>query len=128
MTEELRRQAEELAHISNYSVQIEADQTTENETPIFLASIRELPGCMAQGATVDEAMKNLAEVKIEFIESLLEDNLPVPTGTTTQTASLAERDIREETVGGSPSFMDDHARASRPSYRRVVGEVSEVPI
>ena len=94
MTEDLRRLAEERAEESTYSVQIEVDQTTETETPIFLASIRELPGCMAQGATIEEAMKILAEVKIEFIESLLEDNLPipVPAGIATRTASLAEPD------------------------------------
>lgn len=128
MVEALRRKAEELAQENAYSVQIEADQTTESETPIFLASIRELPGCMAQGVTVAEAMKNLAEVKIEFIESLLEDNLSVPVGIPlTRTASLAEPDT-EEVIVGSQASMEDLAKASKPSYRRVVGEVSEIAI
>ena len=121
MTDEFRSRAEKLARMLTYSVKIETDQTTESDSSIFLVSIPELPGCMAQGATIAEANQNLAEVKIEYIQSLLEDGLPVPSGKPiTRTGSSAD------VVVYPSSILEDLAAASRPLHRRVVGEVSQI--
>lgn len=37
-----------------------------------------LPGCVSQGKTKEEALKNIREAIELYIESLEEDNLPVP--------------------------------------------------
>lgn len=127
MSDEFRSKAEELAQTLTYSVKVETDQTTESESSIFLLSIPELPGCMAQGATIAEANQNLAEVKIEYIQSLLEDGLPVPSGKPiTRTGSSADADVTEDVVVYPSSILEDLAAASRPLHRRVVGEVSQI--
>lgn len=44
----------------------------------YLASNPELPGCMSQGETPDEAVDNLRDARALYIRSLLEDGLDVP--------------------------------------------------
>ena len=60
-----------------YFEKIVLDETTDGE-PIFVAYSPELEGCIAQGDTVEEARKNLSEARVDCIQSLLEDGLPVP--------------------------------------------------
>ena len=38
-----------------------------------------LKGCISQGETQDEALRNIKEAMEAYIEALLEDGLPVPT-------------------------------------------------
>ena len=38
-----------------------------------------LKGCVSQGATRKEALKNIKEAMEAYVEALLEDGLPVPT-------------------------------------------------
>lgn len=71
-----RELAEKLAS-RPYDVEVINDQTTDG-LPIYMAKTPELRGCMAQGRTIDEAIANLAEARIDYIESLLDDDLPVP--------------------------------------------------
>jgi predicted RNase H-like HicB family nuclease len=37
-----------------------------------------LPGCISQGKTKEEALKNIKEAISCYVQSLKEDNLPVP--------------------------------------------------
>ncbi len=60
-----------------YGVVIYADETTDGEL-ILVAETPELPGCTSQGITIQEALDNLADARKEYIQSLLEDGLPVP--------------------------------------------------
>lgn len=53
------------------------DQTTDGDT-IFVAINPELPSCMAQGETIQEAEEILAEVRIDYIDHLLANGLIVP--------------------------------------------------
>ena len=76
MNSELMRRAQELA-ARNYSLSVFNDES-ENGQPIFLAKNPELYGCMAQGATLEDAIKNLEEARIDYIYSLLEDGVDVP--------------------------------------------------
>lgn len=61
----------------DYEVVFEWDELADG-TPIVVAVTPELPGCMAQGATKEEAVKELEEAKSVYIWSLLEDCQPVP--------------------------------------------------
>jgi antitoxin HicB len=45
----------------------------------FYAGHPDLPGCTAQGDTAQEAVDNLAESRRAWIETRLEDRLPIPT-------------------------------------------------
>ncbi len=61
----------------SYIEEISKDETTDGH-PVYLMSHPELPGCMTQGATIEEARENLQDARYEYILSLLEDGEPVP--------------------------------------------------
>ena len=44
----------------------------------FIVEVPELPGCMADGATVDEAIKNSEIIIKEWIEVTIERGLEIP--------------------------------------------------
>ncbi len=60
-----------------YQVHVFPDESTEGE-PCFVATVPELPVCMSDGDTVEEATINIESAKVDFIYFLLEDGLPVP--------------------------------------------------
>ena len=60
-----------------YQIRIFADATTDGEAGYY-AIVPELPGCVSDGATVEEAKQNLESAKVDFIYFLLEDGLTVP--------------------------------------------------
>jgi len=56
-----------------YRVIIEQD-----EDGVFVAEVPSLPGCISQGATRAEALKNIQEAIEAYLESLKAHNEPVP--------------------------------------------------
>ena len=44
----------------------------------FVATVPALPGCVSQGPTRRQALRNAKEAIEAYIEALLEDGLPVP--------------------------------------------------
>ena len=44
----------------------------------FIVDVPELPGCMADGATVEEAIQNAERVITEWLEIATEDGRPIP--------------------------------------------------
>ena len=48
------------------------------EDGYWVAECSSLPGCISQGATREEAIKNIREAIDLYIEALVEDELPVP--------------------------------------------------
>lgn len=71
-----RKIAENLAD-RPYEVHVLLNETTDGD-PVYVATSPALEGCFGQGLSIEDAKKNLAEARIDFIQSLLEDNLPVP--------------------------------------------------
>ena len=49
-----------------------------SEDSAYIAEIPELPGCMADGKTPEEALKNIQIVAAEWIETAKELNRPIP--------------------------------------------------
>ncbi len=47
----------------------------------YVATVPALPGCVSQGQTQRETIRNVKEAIEAYIESLLEDGLPVPVQT-----------------------------------------------
>ncbi len=76
MNEQLWTEAEKLAS-RDYDVETFRDTLTNGEV-IILAQHPELPGCIAHGATLEQALSNLREARTEYIYSLLTDKLAVP--------------------------------------------------
>lgn len=50
----------------------------EDGQEVYVLSLLELPGCIAQGNTLPEALADLSEVVYEYILGYLEDGVPVP--------------------------------------------------
>lgn len=76
MDSKLMEKAKELAS-RNYVLSIFHDEELDKQ-PVFLAKNPELYGCMAQGTTLEDAISNLEDARIDYIYSLLEDGLDVP--------------------------------------------------
>ena len=72
----IREKAEVLA-IRPYIVMTTVDETTDGEL-IYFARILEAEGCFGQGETRDKALEDLHLALVDYIESLLEDGLPIP--------------------------------------------------
>ena len=72
-------EAEKLAD-RQYLVMTSVDSTTA-EKPIIFARVLEIEGCFGQGKTRKAAVKDLRLAVVDFIESLLQDDLPVPAPT-----------------------------------------------
>jgi len=48
------------------------------EDGYWVAECPSLPGCISQGNTKEDALKNIKEAIIGYIAALEEDNIPVP--------------------------------------------------
>lgn len=79
MTQVSRELLEKATKLANrpYRIVATPDQL-EPDTPVFFVTNPELPGCNSHGATLDEAMENLADARLIYIASLLEDGLDIP--------------------------------------------------
>jgi len=75
MDADFLQKAEELA-AESYVVVV-SKEDIEGKS-IFMARTPELYGCMAEGSTEEEARANLNDARVEYIYSLLKDNLRVP--------------------------------------------------
>lgn len=76
MNKRLLEQAKQLAS-RDYQTIFERDILSNGKT-VFIARNPELEGCKSQGYTKDEARKNLDLARIDYIYSLLEDNITPP--------------------------------------------------
>ena len=65
--------------MSTYRFLVVVEQAGQN----YSAYSPDLPGCVAAGATREDAEKNMHEAIELHIEGLKEDGLPVPTSTST---------------------------------------------
>jgi predicted RNase H-like HicB family nuclease len=73
---DIRSEAEKLAS-RPYIFMTSVDTTTAGH-PVHFARVYEIEGCFGQGDTREEAIDDLRLALVDFIESLLEDELPVP--------------------------------------------------
>lgn len=67
-----------------YRVIIEQD-----ETGIFVAECPSLPGCISQGGTRDEALRNIKVAMQGYIESLEEHGEPIPPSISEETVEVS---------------------------------------
>lgn len=49
-----------------------------DEDGIFVATVPSLPGCVSQGSTREEALRNIREAVQGYLESLRERGEPIP--------------------------------------------------
>ncbi len=60
--------------MAEYSIFIKYDPSDQ----VFVASIPELPGCMAHGETKEQALREIEIAKELWIETALEDGESIP--------------------------------------------------
>jgi len=120
--DELMKRAEELA--SRPYIFEEYEETLPNGQTIIFVKNPELRGCMAQGATREEALRELEDARVSYIYSLLEDDLEVPAPNYTVTAgadvsyvSGQERESNSGIIWGSFEQVLD--RVIQPDHRRL---------
>ena len=76
---------------------------------MLLISNDELPGCMAQGRTIEDALVNLEEARVDYLASLLEDGLEIPTPEQVQTVTSGGTDVFEVEISATvvgPTFLE----------------------
>ncbi len=56
----------------------------DDQDTYWVARVAELPHCLIHGNTPEEAVKEIEEVKLDWIRSNLEDGLPIPEPTSTR--------------------------------------------
>jgi predicted RNase H-like HicB family nuclease len=76
MNKELWQKAEEIAN-KDYAIIVTEEKASSGQS-IFLAKTPELYGCMAQGLSIEDAKANLKDARIDYIYSLLKDDLKIP--------------------------------------------------
>jgi predicted RNase H-like HicB family nuclease len=89
------------------------DRTTDGGE-VFVAFNPDLDGCMAQGDTPQEAVKNLDAVRIEYFEHLLEHGLPIPAPKPVETRDRTATSITFRSVANVviPGYEDYSSGAS----------------
>jgi predicted RNase H-like HicB family nuclease len=118
MSVNLDEQAKELA-ARPYTTVIARDDT-DKEFPYYVVYNPELPRCLADGETIQEALVNLEDARTEYILSLLQDGLPVPPPATQATATVGYPVIK-----GLPEVYP--TRNSSPLRREELPDRTDAP-
>jgi len=120
MNEKLLEKAKFLA-ARDYITEIYNDKTTDCND-IFLSKCPELPGCMAQGKTMEEAIGNIENSRVDYIYFLLEDNLPVPEPSTNQTEPIegSTNNIIIDTFSEISDFKTSSSKTLEGVFEKVI--------
>jgi len=119
MSKALREKAVEIAK-QGYTTDLLKEKTTDGYS-VYIANNPELEDCMAQGETPQEALEALEEVRIDYVEHLLEFNLPIPNPNQIVTKDIVGKNIKQVTVTGItfPGFEAFRNKAVKSDERRV---------
>lgn len=124
MNNNLLKKAEELA-ARNYKIAVSEDRTTSGQV-IYMAKNPELIGCMAQGATLEEAIGNLKDARIDYIYDSLKDGVavPDPAPLVEVTLNTSSGILRSEdfVITKAVNFDQVMDAAIQPSHRRLLYE------
>ena len=131
MTSEIEDRAKYLAS-QPYAVEVMKDKTTTGED-VFLAKNPQLYGCMAQGATVEEALANLTDARLDYIEGLLEEGEPVPAVSSPSIYTSGETEtvlIIDETIEGESEreFLSDLDKVVQPTTREFILKIEPIMV
>ncbi|HEX4120669.1 MAG TPA: type II toxin-antitoxin system HicB family antitoxin [Verrucomicrobiae bacterium] len=81
-----------MASDNKYSI----DMVWSVEDERYLAQVRELPGCIADGPTAQEAFQNLLVVLSEWLETAKEENREIPPPLTLEAMAQADQLARQQ--------------------------------
>jgi len=85
----------------------------------YIASVAELPGCLADGPTQEEALKNIREIAKEWIATALEDGRGVPPPQTMNDLEKAHLKFQQE--------LNEHIKTEvQNAVRRVIEQIGSI--
>ncbi len=61
-----------------YTIEFRQEEAEEGEAPVWFARVVELPGCMTEGDSLEEAARMIQDAMAAWIEVALERGLPIP--------------------------------------------------
>jgi predicted RNase H-like HicB family nuclease len=100
----------------NYATEVVEDRC--DDRLCYMASNPELPGLMAQGDSVEEAVSSLEEARRDYISALLAQGLEIPlpkqVGTITQQQRATGLEIVGELRFEEPTFTAERAYPPSP--------------
>ena len=70
--------SKELEDYAKLPYTVIVEQWDDGEGPYWVARIAELPHCLIHGDTAEDAVKEIQDVKVDWIKSNLERGLPIP--------------------------------------------------
>ena len=76
MRPDIIKQADEIAAM-DFQVQVDREDD-HTGPPIYVAHIAEIPECVAQGASPEQAQAELREIFVDVIRYMLESGIDVP--------------------------------------------------
>lgn len=120
MSEKLLGQAKELA-ARNYKLSVFEDKLSNGKT-IYMAKNLELKGCMAQGATIEDAIKNLDDARVDYIYDSLEDGVIIPDPASLAVQTAFTIDSEQVFISGSVSADKTQEGVAQPSHRKPLYE------
>lgn len=120
MDNELFEQAKKLA-ARNYTLSVFED-ILSNGTKIYMAKNPELKGCMAQGVSFEEAIKNLEEARLDYIYDSLEDGVPVPFPAALAVCTSSTIFSGQAIITDDFTFEDIQGGVAQPCYRKPLYE------
>lgn len=121
MDKELLEEAKQLA--KSYShVTLSEDKTSSGE-PLYLYKDVALDGCMAQGKSLEEALANLEDARVDYIYALLQDGLEIPAPVSTisgftEDTIVAEVNIKDFVFETSVSWKRAFDQVIQPDNRQ----------
>jgi antitoxin HicB len=68
----------DLNYYMNLPYTIILEERDDGRGRYVAARIKELPGCLSHGDTPEEAVRDIQDAKREWLESNMEDGLPIP--------------------------------------------------
>ena len=75
---EIESLKKDLKYFEDLAYPYTVEELEEDGRKYFSMSIPELPGCGAEGETIEEARKNLEDAKMAWIETALDAGFPIP--------------------------------------------------
>lgn len=69
---------QDLEYYAQLPYTIILEKWDDGRGPYWVARVAELPHCLIHGDTPEEAIREIEEVKLDWIKSNLEDGLPIP--------------------------------------------------
>ena len=61
---------------------------TQDEDGVFVSEVQELPGCISQGNTREDAIANIKDATSGYVASLKKHNEPIPFATDEETMEM----------------------------------------